>query len=62
MAYEADGEVMVELFTQLCILMRAGVELQSPCDEHLLEELQWRVERVREARSTEHYQQKWAKD
>ena len=62
MAYEADGQVMVELFNQLGSLMRDGVELQSPYDQDLLEEVRWRVARVQEARLSEKYQQKWAKE
>jgi hypothetical protein len=52
-AYSADGETMVDLYTAACDIIRKGVKLQSSYDAQLLEELEWRVARERQAHDIE---------
>ena len=42
---------MVELYAAACEVIRKGVNLQNSYDDQLLGELQWRVEREREAQA-----------
>jgi len=57
-AYNADGEAMVQLYVTACERMQDGMKLQSSYDEQLLEDVAWRVERVR----GERYKLKWARE
>jgi hypothetical protein len=52
-AYSADSDTMVELYVAACALLRTGVKLQSSYDAQLLEEIEWRVERERQAKVDE---------
>jgi len=61
-AYEAEGEEMSKLYSAATALIRKGVELQSPYDQQLMEEIHWRVVRVSEAQSAAQYVKKWAEE
>ena len=57
-AYESEDTGIEKVYEHVCALMGTGVEVQSLYDESLLEEVGWRVERVREARASEAYAMK----
>ena len=61
-AYGKEGEAMVQNYDAACALLQKGLKPLSRYDQQLLDELQWRVAREREAKTTARYALKWVND